>query len=193
MHTVDVLPEELAAFVSKVYLLSWWRRAWCWRTSWRDCLSWFYSIPTELVKACMVSTYFLKNLPLLVLKYTYLSGEGVHCVDVLPEELAALVSKVYLQSWWRRARCWRTSWRDCLSWFYSIPTELVKACMVSTYFLKSLPLLVLKYTYWPGEGVLGFDVLPEELAALVSKVYLLRWWRRAYCRRTSWRACRSWF
>jgi hypothetical protein len=27
-----------------------------------------------------------------------------------------------------------------------VPTELVKACMLSTYFLKSLPLLVLKYT-----------------------------------------------
>jgi hypothetical protein len=26
-------------------------------------------------------------------------------------------------------------------------TELVKACMVSTYFLKSLPLLVEKYSY----------------------------------------------
>jgi hypothetical protein len=30
---------------------------------------------------------------------------------------------------------------------YSLLTELVKACMVSTYFLKSLQLLVLKYAY----------------------------------------------
>jgi hypothetical protein len=30
---------------------------------------------------------------------------------------------------------------------YSLHTELVKACMLSTYFLKSLPLLVLKYAY----------------------------------------------
>jgi hypothetical protein len=30
---------------------------------------------------------------------------------------------------------------------YSLLTELVKACMVSTYFLKSLPFLVLKCTY----------------------------------------------
>jgi hypothetical protein len=54
---------------------------------------------TELVKACMVSTYFLKSLPLLVLKYTYLAGEGVQCVDVLPEEVATLCCKVYSLSW----------------------------------------------------------------------------------------------
>jgi hypothetical protein len=30
---------------------------------------------------------------------------------------------------------------------YSLLTELVKACIMSTYFLKSLPLLVLKSTY----------------------------------------------
>jgi hypothetical protein len=30
---------------------------------------------------------------------------------------------------------------------YSLLTKLVKACMVSMYFLKSLPLLVLKYAY----------------------------------------------
>jgi hypothetical protein len=49
----------------------------------------------------------------------------------------------------------------------------VKACMVSTYFLKSLPLLVEKYSYWAGEGVHGVDVLPEESATLGSIVYLL--------------------
>jgi hypothetical protein len=47
--------------------------------------------------------------------------EGVYGVFVLPEELDALVSKVYLLSWW-------------------------KGGMVSTFFLKSLPLLVLNFT-----------------------------------------------
>jgi hypothetical protein len=44
----------------------------------------------------MVSTYFLKSLPLLVLKFTYLADEGVHGVDVLPEEIAAVGSTVYI-------------------------------------------------------------------------------------------------
>jgi hypothetical protein len=51
------------------------------------------------VKACMVSTYFLKSLPLLFLKYTHEASEGVHGVDVLPEELVTLGSKVYILSW----------------------------------------------------------------------------------------------
>jgi hypothetical protein len=58
---------------------------------------------------------------------------------------------------------------------YSLHTELVKACMVLTYFLKSLPHLVLKYAYCAGEGVHGDDVLPEELATLGSEVFLLSW------------------
>jgi hypothetical protein len=41
--------------------------------------------------------------------------------------------------------------------------------MVSSFFLKSLPLLVIKYTYSAGEGVYGVEVLPEELATLGSK------------------------
>jgi hypothetical protein len=45
--------------------------------------------------------------------------------------------------------------------------------MVSTFFLKSLPLLVLKYTYRAKDGLRGVDVLPEESATLGSEVYLL--------------------
>jgi hypothetical protein len=41
--------------------------------------------------------------------------------------------------------------------------------MVSLFFLKSLPLLIKKYTYSAGEGVYGVQVLPEELATLGSK------------------------
>jgi hypothetical protein len=44
----------------------------------------------------VVSTYFLNSLPLLVLKYTNCAREGVRVVDVLPEDSAALGSKVYL-------------------------------------------------------------------------------------------------
>jgi hypothetical protein len=33
----------------------------------------------------MVTTYFLKILPLIVLKYTYRAGEGVHGDEVIPE------------------------------------------------------------------------------------------------------------
>jgi hypothetical protein len=51
----------------------------------------------------------------------------------------------------------------------------VKAFMVSSFFLKSLPLLVIKYNYSAGEGVYGVDVLPEEFAAVGSKVYILSW------------------
>jgi hypothetical protein len=47
--------------------------------------------------------------------------------------------------------------------------------MVSSFFLKSLPLLVIKYNYSAGDGVYGVDVLPEEFVTLVSKVYLLTW------------------
>jgi hypothetical protein len=45
--------------------------------------------------------------------------------------------------------------------------------VLSKYFLRSLPVLVLKYTYRVSEGVRGVNVHPEELAALGPKVYLL--------------------
>jgi hypothetical protein len=47
------------------------------------------------MKSCIVSTYFLKSFSLMFLEYTYSDGEDVHTVVVIPEELAALVSKVY--------------------------------------------------------------------------------------------------